>query len=52
MIHEGSYLVTALRKFHALCQHDRFEVYQINCLSPIVTILQAIGADGGSGAER
>lgn len=45
MIHEGSYLVSALRKFNELCEQDRFEVYQINCLAPIVTILQAIAND-------
>ena len=45
MIHEGSYLVSALRKFNELCKQDRFEVYQINCLAHIEAILQAIAND-------
>ena len=45
MVHEGNYLVSALRKFHELCKQDRFEVYQTNCLTPIVAILLAIVND-------
>ena len=46
VIHEGASLVSALRKFNKLCEQDRSEVYQANCLLPIVTILMRIANDG------